>query len=98
MNYEQLVEAKARLVELNATVGLWCGGAFLLLALILMLIGWIYGHKKFHAEWPAVMLIVGAFVGFIALASIPINIYDLKTAEIQARAYLANYNFIELKK
>jgi hypothetical protein len=94
MNYEQLIEAKVRMTEIDATAGICFGAVILFTAAVLVLIAKVRKEGFSEAPWLCGALVF-VFFGSIITGS---NIYKLCTAEIQARADLANYNLVELKK
>jgi hypothetical protein len=100
MKYEDIIQAKTQLIELNATIGLWVGGALLPTALLVVGLCWIKLKQDKYADKALLIsgIILGLMVALFAAVFVGAAIYDLHTAEIQAAADAANYNLVEIKK
>lgn len=98
MNYEQLIAAKVRYTQVDSIMAICFGISALLLAVVLWVIARHIDKKNSRSDAPDIMLVVACVAAFFGLIFIPVGTYGLLTAEVKARADLANYNLIELKK
>lgn len=98
MQIEDLIAAKVRMAEVDAVVGMWVGSVLLLIAAALIAFGVYKSRQDYHSEAPLLCWLFGGFLALFGGLALPLGIYNYKTAELQARANLANYQLVELKK
>lgn len=108
MNYEQMIEAKTRLTQIDATYGFWISLAVVIVGILLLAWGEV-NRRKIRSgrifddhEGPATLgYILGGVVFVIAAGCAIGNVYTYRTAELQARVnmigYQAHYQTIDHK-
>ncbi len=99
MKYEDLIAAKVRMAEMDATIAIWIGAVLVLLALCCIGRIWqLFRDDSYSGDALPLLAIVALVMLCVGVPTIGNGIYTMKTAEMQARADLANYQLVELKK
>ncbi len=92
MNIEQLINAKTQLIQMEATWGLWIS-IIICVVCILTVIATADCNDDFRIVCRALGVLMILFAGVGVL----VNLYNYNTAELQAKASMANYNLVEVK-
>lgn len=99
MNYEQLITAKIKYVQADAIAGLWIGGAFIALAVVLAFAAVMERRKQdSYADWPGLAFVIASVALLVGGACASTAFYEYKMADLKVRADTANYQLIELVK
>lgn len=96
MNYETLLAARIHLMRVDSLAGIYVGLALFVTAAVLIVLGVYLDKRERYSDCPLVFYFLAAVLGLISLLLIPGMSYNYFTAEIRARADLANYNLVEL--
>jgi hypothetical protein len=92
MTIEQMIQAKQALIEFNAAAFIYFALACMVVSI---LVGVLLKVEKINDDLAAVMLVVCLLLGPITLV---MGICYKIGAPIQARAEVANYGLIEMKR
>jgi peptidoglycan/LPS O-acetylase OafA/YrhL len=92
MTIEQMIQAKIQMAQTDAIWGMVGGGAFLIIGLLLAWWGW----RRRDDDVAIPTMLIGGVIALMAATILIGNTYYYATAEIKARAEMANYSLQQI--